>query len=96
MVSIDDTSYLGSIVISRAGRDGKREFVIVGLDNNSSESDIVYIADGRLRKIESPKKKKLKHLILTGKVSEKARSLITSGTLTNKCLHSILNEYRQV
>ena len=96
MVSIDDTSYLGSIVISRAGRDSKREFVVVGLDKDAPDGDIVYIADGRLRKIESPKKKKLKHLILTGRVSEEAGTLIISGKLTNKCLHSILNEYRQV
>ena len=96
MISRDDTSYLGSIVVSRAGRDSKRELVIVGLDMSSPSSDIVYVADGRLRSVETPKKKKLKHLKFTGCVSEKARSLILSGELTNKRLHAILNEYSQV
>lgn len=49
---------LGKIVLSKRGRDADRLFVIMKIFND----DYVYIADGDLRKIEKPKKKKLKHL----------------------------------
>ena len=93
MILREDTSYLGQIVTSCAGRDKHRLFAIVGADENDGT---VYVADGRLRCIDVPKKKKLKHLKFTGDVSEEARTLIKSGELTNKRLYSILNEYRQV
>jgi large subunit ribosomal protein L14e len=49
---------LGRVVLSRAGRDIDRYFVVVG----QADEQHVLIADGRLRKFDSPKKKKLKHL----------------------------------
>lgn len=49
---------LGQVVFSKAGRDTGRKFVIVGI----ADDEHVLIADGDLRKIENPKKKKLKHL----------------------------------
>ncbi len=91
-----NTSYLGNIVISSAGRDSKHLFAIVGVDEDSLESGIVYIADGRLRSVEKPKKKKLKHLKFTNTVSEQVVELLSQGTLTNRSLNRILNEYRQV
>ncbi len=53
---------VGSIVYSKAGRDKKRCFVIVGIDENAAHDGFVYVCDGRLRKIENPKKKNLRHL----------------------------------
>lgn len=90
------TSYLGSIVTSTAGRDSKRLFAIVGTDESETSSAVVYIADGRLRRVEKPKKKKLIHLKFTGEVSESVRTLIEEGKLTNRSLKEILNGYRQV
>lgn len=50
----------GQLALSLAGRDKNRIFMIVDiLDEN-----YVVIADGQLRKIDNPKKKKLKHLKL--------------------------------
>ena len=95
MILREDTSYLGHIVTSCAGRDKHRLFAIVGADENASDGT-VYVADGRLRRIEAPKKKKLKHLKFTGNANEEIRTLVNSGALTNNRLHSILNEYRQV
>ena len=46
----------GQIVYSKAGRDKKRCFIILKV-----EGEYVYLADGELRKVESPKKKKVKH-----------------------------------
>ena len=43
----------GQIVYSKAGRDQKRCFVVLKV-----EGEYVYLADGDLRKVETPKKKK--------------------------------------
>lgn len=49
---------LGQVVFSKAGRDAGRKFVLIGI----TDSEHVLIADGDLRRVENPKKKKLKHL----------------------------------
>lgn len=54
---------VGSAVRSKAGRDKNRFFAVLSL-----EGEFAYIADGDLRKIEHPKKKKLKHLAATNTV----------------------------
>lgn len=51
---------LGRICLSRSGRDKGRYFAIVGI----VDSEYVLIADGVMRKLARPKKKKLKHLSL--------------------------------
>ncbi|MBU3146445.1 RNA-binding protein [Clostridium sp. CF012] len=51
-----------------------RKFIVVGILN----SEYVYIADGDLRKIEKPKKKKVRHLDLTNTVAEEVKDLILS------------------
>ena len=48
----------GRIVRSRAGRDGGRLFVVIA----EVDEDFVLVADGDLRKIDRPKKKRRKHL----------------------------------
>jgi len=52
--------HLGQVVRSKAGRDKGRVFVILDV----IDSEYVLIADGDYRKIENPKKKKIKHLIV--------------------------------
>lgn len=49
---------LGQIVCSKSGRDKDRLFIIVDI----LDHEYVLIADGDLRKVEKPKKKKVKHL----------------------------------
>jgi ribosomal protein L14E/L6E/L27E len=72
--SLDIT--LGQIVYSKAGRDKGRKFVIV----KDIDVSYVLVSDGDLRKVEKPKKKKIKHLELTETVietiSEKLRNNI--------------------
>lgn len=57
---------LGQIVHSRAGRDKGRYFIVVGL----IDDNYVLVADGDLRKIQSPKKKKIKHLVFHEKFAD--------------------------
>ncbi len=66
---------LGRIAVSTAGRDRKRAFLVVGL----SGEGYVLLADGRLRKIDRPKKKKLRHVRLESAVAEDVRSQLSEG-----------------
>lgn len=47
----------GRVVLSRAGRDRGRALVVL-----SVEGEYATLADGRLRTVEKPKRKKMKHL----------------------------------
>lgn len=51
---------VGRVACSRAGRDKGRYAIIVAI----VDDQYVLVADGSLRKLASPKKKKLKHLFL--------------------------------
>jgi ribosomal protein L14E/L6E/L27E len=72
---LDETTQLGRLVYSRAGRDEGKLFIIIDiLDDN-----YVYVSDGSLRPIEKPKKKKVKHLVFTKEVAEDIKSMLLSG-----------------
>ena len=49
---------IGRVVTSTQGRDRKRSFVVLA----PPDGDYVMMADGLTRKLEHPKKKKMKHL----------------------------------
>ena len=68
--------YPGSIVVATAGRDKEKFFVVL-----SREDNFAYISDGYTRKVDVPKKKKLKHLKDTGKTSLLIRSKLESGQM---------------
>ena len=79
----------GMIVKSKAGRDKGGLFIILGIDG-----DYVKIANGDKRKTDSPKKKKLKHLQLTGSVSEFIENKLEGGVkVTNNEVRIALAEY---
>ncbi len=56
----------GRVVRSKAGRDSGRLFLVVGV----FDDEHLLVADGDLRKVERPKKKKLKHLEATAYTCE--------------------------
>lgn len=47
----------GMLARSKAGHDAGKVYVILG-----AEGAYVYLADGRIRTVEKPKKKKIKHI----------------------------------
>lgn len=49
---------LGSLVLSLSGHDSGTRFAVIEI----IDEDYVLVADGRLRTLAKPKKKKLKHL----------------------------------
>jgi ribosomal protein L14E/L6E/L27E len=79
---------LGQVVLSKCGRDKDNNFVVISIDDNNR---YVYLADGLLRKIERPKKKKAKHvapLHVDKVLSEKlAAGVRISNTEIKKCLN---------
>ncbi len=74
---------IGSIVISKAGRDKGMLFLVVDIKDG-----YIYVADGKLRRVENPKKKKVKHLQGTNFITDKDFS-------ENFRVRSILTEYRK-
>ncbi|WP_392486034.1 RNA-binding protein [Haloimpatiens sp. FM7315] len=64
---MDKKNLIGRMVISKAGRDKDKRFIIVDVIDDK----YVSICDGNLRKAENPKKKKLMHLRLTNNIAEK-------------------------
>jgi ribosomal protein L14E/L6E/L27E len=67
-------------VISRAGRDTGKKFVVIRMIDNF----FVEVSDGDLRRIEKPKKKKIKHLNSTNDRVESLEEKLKSGVrITN-------------
>lgn len=81
---------VGDVVLSTAGRDRDTYFIVTKI-----EGDYVYLVDGNIRKIENPKKKKIKHIELT-ELSDKeiADRLKKNNKITNhdikKCLKNMI------
>ncbi|MCI5604560.1 MAG: KOW domain-containing RNA-binding protein [Clostridia bacterium] len=79
---------VGSMVRSKAGRDKGDLFIVIARDG-----EYAYLANGELRKVDSPKKKKLKHLQGSGKISEFiVNKLETVGKVTNSEVRKALAE----
>ena len=66
---------LGSIVISKAGRDRGRLFLVVA----EVDDDFVMVANGALRKMDRQKKKRRRHLKPTGTVVQAVRERLAEG-----------------
>ena len=60
------TVEVGDIVQSKSGHDAKKCFVVVATLNEN----YILIADGKSRKLECPKQKNVKHVILIEKAKD--------------------------
>lgn len=65
---------IGDYVISKAGRDKERVFLVTDIDDT-----YCYLCDGKVRKSDRPKKKKQKHVAIVGASSEFVRQKLESG-----------------
>ena len=85
---MNEADMAGQIVVSKCGRDSGLTLVVIGV----CEEEFLFVADGRHRKVEKPKKKRLKHLKYTGLYSEKLRSMLLSNRqITNRQVREELN-----
>jgi len=71
----------GSVVRANAGRDCGGYFVVTDADDK-----YCFIADGKSRKLGSPKRKNIKHISLTD-------SMIDINDITDKKLRTLLKEF---
>ena len=82
------TPGISDVVIAQRGRDAGRRFLIVGFDG-----ELALISDGRTRRMEKPKRKKLRHLTATGedvgRVADKLRGgeKVTNGEIRRALAH---------
>jgi len=74
---------IGTIVVSLSGRDEGRLFAVIDI----IDEQYVLIADGKHRKLDKPKKKKLKHL----KIFDETVDLTD---ITNRKLNEFINLIR--
>jgi ribosomal protein L14E/L6E/L27E len=78
---------VGRVVKSLVGRDSGKTFIILKvIDDN-----YVLMSDGKLRTEEKPKKKKLKHLVVTDIETKELRDILLSGDkVTNAMIRKFL------
>lgn len=80
---------IGQLVFSKSGRDKGKLFIITSI-----EKDHLYLVDGKLRKVESPKKKNKKHVQKINHVIESIKEKIQEGgKLNNPEVRRALKEY---
>ena len=79
---------IGQIVFSKSGRDKGTALIVL-----SSEGEYVYLADGKVRPISKPKKKKFKHVQPTNTVNAAIAALVDNGRLLDSDLKKALAEF---
>lgn len=76
---MDKRPSIGQLVRSRAGRDKGKLFLILDV----LDDEYVLVVDGKIRKIDRPKKKKLKHLVFYNTTIDKLRENIENDRKMN-------------
>lgn len=81
----------GQIIKSKAGRDQGKFFIILDI-----QDEYVYLVDGQTRRVENPKKKKIKHIQPTKIVIETINHKIENDIrLTNADIRKELIVYQK-
>ena len=79
-----------SLIVSKAGRDKGQLFFVIDADEQ-----YVYLADGKSRKLEKPKRKKRRHVLFVSEDSSRlADKIKRSEKITNSELRRTLAAYR--
>lgn len=91
MDSTSDIS-IGQVVKSKAGRDKGRIFLIYDI----ADDQYVYLVDGDLRKLDKPKKKKTKHLIIFNTVMPEFKNKVENKVkINNSHIRKILEPFNK-
>lgn len=82
---------LGRLAYSKAGRDKGNLVVVIGILDEA----FVLVADGQKRRVENPKKKRLKHLDFTENVTVDLLTVIENGLkLKNSEIKKAIEKYK--
>lgn len=80
----------GMLAWSRAGHDKGQLYVVV-----RTEADCVYLCDGRLKPLEKPKKKKIKHIQGIRQIPEELQGK-TIDEMKNEEIRRVIRRYVNV
>lgn len=70
---------VGGYAISKAGHDFGNRYVIIHIEN-----EYVYLVDGKVRTLERPKKKKMKHMTMLHQIDHSLADKIMNKTVKNE------------
>ncbi|HHD2752072.1 TPA: hypothetical protein ACOTG0_000842 [Clostridium perfringens] len=70
---MQETHLIGRLVTSNAGRDIGKSYIVIEVVD-----DYLLVANGATKTIEMPKKKKIKHVVLTEILDDELKSCIIS------------------
>lgn len=90
---MDSTSDItvGQVVKSRAGRDKGNIFLVLDIIDDKH----LYVVDGDIRKLDNPKKKKVKHLIIYNTIVPELKEKIENGTkINNAYIRKLLEPFK--
>ena len=91
-MDLDNDIAKAQVVKSRAGRDKGRIFLIIDIIDDEN----VFIVDGDLRKLDNPKKKKIKHLIVYNTIlNELKYKLDNNIKLNNAYIRKLLEPLKK-
>lgn len=78
---------IGNLIISKAGHDKGMRYIII-----EEEGDFAYLADGKSRRLEKPKKKRKKHIqpVTHYDTSEVAKKLLNHEKISNEEIKRII------
>lgn len=82
---------VGQIVKSKAGRDKDKVYLILDI----VDSSYVTVVDGRLKKLENPKKKKIKHLMIYNHVIDDLSEKKDSKEVNNAYIREVLTPFNK-
>ena len=82
---------VGQIVKSKAGRDKDTLYLVL----NIVDLSYVTVVDGRLKKLENPKKKKIKHLMIYNDVIDDLSKEIDSNKVNNAYIREVLTPFNK-
>ena len=80
----------GMLAWSRAGHDKDKLYVIV-----KTEGEYVYLSDGRLKPVEYPKKKKIRHIQIVRQIPEELLGL-NIETIKNEEIRKVIRRFSNV
>lgn len=91
-MDLSESISIGQVVKSKAGRDKGRIFLVYKVIDNQN----VLIVDGDLRKLDNPKKKKIKHLIIYNTIlPELEEKLASKIKINNAYIRKLLEPFNK-
>ncbi len=78
------------LAVSRAGHDKDSIYVII-----KEEADMVYLADGKLKPLEKPKRKNRKHIQVIEKLPKEITEVFTQENFRNEEIKRAIKLYQR-